>query len=141
MNPRARLARHLRRGLREGIVKLWEVADRETRAALARIAAPRRPVALEEFDTDGAMAVGLGYRPFGYRGRLVVFWTDPSSVASEGHDLGWSDAHEGPLECVHLPGDHLTMLQPPQVAEAAESLAASLRKAQRLGSEAQLKAS
>jgi thioesterase domain-containing protein len=141
MNPRARLTRHLRRGLLEGIVKLWEVADRETRAALARIAASRRPVPSEEFDTDGAMAVGLGYLPHGYRGRMVVFWTDPSAVASEGHDLGWAEAHQGPLECVHLPGDHLTMLQPPQVSAAAESLAARLRQAQRLGSEGQLEAS
>jgi non-ribosomal peptide synthetase component F/thioesterase domain-containing protein/acyl carrier protein len=141
MNPRARLARHLRRGLREGIVKLWEVADRETRAAVARFSAPRRAVAPEEFDTDGAMAVGLGYRPMGYRGRMVVFWTDPSAVASDGHDLGWAEAHEGPLECVHLPGDHLTMLQPPHVVEAAESLAERLRQAQRGGSEGELRAS
>jgi thioesterase domain-containing protein len=98
-------------------------------------------VAPEEFDTDGAMAVGLGYRPTGYRGRLAVFWTDPSAVASEGHDLGWAESHEGPLECVHLPGDHLTMLQQPQVAEAAESLAERLRQAQRGRSEGQLRAS
>ena len=94
MNPRARLARHLRRGLREGIVKLWEVADRETRAAVARFSASRRAVAPEEFDTDGAMAVGLGYRPTGYRGRMVVFWTDPSAVASDGHDLGWAAGYQ-----------------------------------------------
>jgi amino acid adenylation domain-containing protein len=141
MNPRARLARQIRRGLREGIVKLWEIADRETRAAVARIAASRRPVPLEEFDTDGALAVGMAYRPYGYRGRMVVFSTETSAVASEGSDLGWAQAHDGPLECVHLPGDHLTMLQPPQVKEAAESLAARLHKAQRRGSEGELKAS
>jgi thioesterase domain-containing protein len=133
MSPRARMGRHLRRGFREGMAKLWEVADREARLAVTRVTARWKEMSADQFDTDGALAVGLRYRPGGYPGALVVFWTDSSAAASEGPSLGWSEAHQGPIECVHLPGDHLSVLQQPQVAEAAAAVASRLRQAQRSG--------
>jgi thioesterase domain-containing protein len=130
MHPRARMGRQFRRGFREGLAKLWEVADREARSAVGRVTTRWRVMAADQFDTDGAMAVGFRYRPHGYPGPLTVFWTEPGAEAAEGPELGWSQPHRGPIECVRLPGDHLSMLQQPQVAEAAAALAERLHRAQ-----------
>ncbi|PZR91140.1 MAG: hypothetical protein DLM67_16785 [Candidatus Nephthysia bennettiae] len=131
MNPRARMGRHLRRGFREGVAKLWEVADREARSAVTRVTARWREMAPDEFDNDGALAVGLRYQPHGYGGPMIVFWTDSSAAAAQGQELGWSQAHGGPIDCVHMGGDHLSALQQPQVAAAAAALAERLRAVQR----------
>jgi amino acid adenylation domain-containing protein len=130
MNPRARLRRQFRRGFREGVAKLWEVADRQSLVTAVRVAGRRPRPAQEEFDVDGAFHVAMRYRPRDYQGRIVVFWTDSSATASDGDDLGWAQSHEGPLERVHLAGDHLTLLQEPQVTAAAEAIAYCLREAQ-----------
>jgi amino acid adenylation domain-containing protein len=142
MSLRARLGRQFRRGFREGVAKLWEVADRHTLGAAVRLAGRRPKPVPEEFDVDGAFELAMRYCPRGYSGRIVVFWTDSSAAASDGNnDLGWSRSHEGPLERVHVPGDHLTLLQEPQVAVAAEAIAGSLGEAHGLPSGDRLKAS
>jgi surfactin family lipopeptide synthetase A len=130
---RARLGRQLRRGFGEGTAKLWEVADRETRAALRRAIWNSAEIAPDEFDHDGATAVGLMYRPGPYDGPTVLFTTGVSRAASQSLQLGWEEVVGlglAKLEVRQVPGDHLTMLKEPNVAVLAEALALSLRKAQ-----------
>jgi amino acid adenylation domain-containing protein len=130
---RARLGRQLRRSFGEGTAKLWEVADRETRAALRRVIWSSAEIAPDEFDHDGAIAVGLMYRPGPYDGSTVLFTTAVSRTASQSLQLGWEEVvgrRLNTLEVREMPGDHLTMLKEPNVAVLAEALAFSLRNAQ-----------
>src|SRR5207247_6671903 len=117
MSPRARLGRQARRGLRRGGAKLLELAGREARAAFSRVrrAAGAPPVATDEFDYEGAVALGQRYRAAGNDVPLAVFRTPPTPFTAGGESLGWAEVHRGPLACEEVPGDHLSMLQAPNV--------------------------
>jgi acyl-CoA synthetase (AMP-forming)/AMP-acid ligase II/thioesterase domain-containing protein/acyl carrier protein len=74
----------------------------------------------------------LRHRPLPWSGRLVHIW---ASDWPHGRyfDSGFAWSHLAPAGCVfhEVPGDHLTMLQEPSVAEVASLLAGELDRAQR----------
>jgi amino acid adenylation domain-containing protein len=127
MNPRARLNRQLERGFWDGLSKLWEVADREARAALTRVMGTTTSVAPDEYDHDGSIAVGLKYRPRPHGGAVTLFTTEASRTAAGSSRLGWEElTGAGHVDCHEVPGDHLSMLKEPHVGELAGTLARAL---------------
>jgi amino acid adenylation domain-containing protein len=130
MGPRARLGRQMRRSLGAGVAKLWEVADREARGALSRLLrSDSRALDDGEFDLDGAIFLTQRYQAVGHDVPLAVF-RSPLTESTDGNALGWEQLHRGPLECCDVPGDHLSMLQTPNVSVLADLLAGRLRTAQ-----------
>ncbi|WP_156754939.1 type I polyketide synthase [Actinokineospora pegani] len=78
--------------------------------------------------------VAENYHPKPYSGRVVLFRAkEPHPLTTQldprykrtDDTLGW-DEHAGALEIVKVPGDHLTMIDPPNVAVIARELRAAL---------------
>jgi amino acid adenylation domain-containing protein/non-ribosomal peptide synthase protein (TIGR01720 family) len=69
------------------------------------------------------------YTPKPYTGRITLF-RSAESVAeySQEPDMGWGKLAQGGVEIYDVPGDHLSMLQEPNVQVLAEALRACLEK-------------
>lgn len=130
--PGSRLRRQLRRGLRQPAVELRGVAGREAQADLNGLQLVSASSAPNEFDGEGAVAIGLKYRPGPYAGPIVLFTTAASRAAAERTHLGWEDVKGGPtaFDGYEVPGHPLTMLKEPYVALVADRLAGCLEQAQ-----------
>jgi surfactin family lipopeptide synthetase C len=78
------------------------------------------------------------YVPAAYSGRVVLFRSSelpadlPADAVLPPQDLGWSELVQGGVEVISVPGNHLTMVEMPQVAVLAERLQACLDRAQAL---------
>lgn len=129
LRGRAKLAAHLRQMRRRGTGHLWSVL----RARLDRLRFAR-DLALSGPDTvNGAVLVLANvraveaYRPQPYPGRIAVFraaesfWDSPEAIAQ---GLGWAAVARGGLDCIDVPGNHLTILETGNV----EALAAHLSR-------------
>ena len=69
------------------------------------------------------------YKPRFYPGKLVLFWCSEWSFrAYQDKRLGWSEIAADGLEAHVVPGNHLSMLQFPNVAIVAEKLRKCLDK-------------
>ena len=75
---------------------------------------------------EAQMVAALKYRPQPYDGKLTLFQSAYSRDTRRGDStLGWGQLTSN-VEVQSVPGDHNTMLQPPNVRILAEKLAASL---------------
>jgi thioesterase domain-containing protein len=78
------------------------------------------------------------YVPVSYPGRAVLFRSTelpadlPADAVLPPQDLGWGEVAQGGVEVISVPGNHLTMVEIPQVAVLAERLQARLNRAQML---------
>jgi amino acid adenylation domain-containing protein len=74
---------------------------------------------------------GQSYSPQSYAGHLVLFWcSDWMFRACQDRRLGWAEIAVNGLEVHVVPGDHISMLEPPHVDVLATKLKACLQKAQ-----------
>ncbi len=74
----------------------------------------------------------LGYRPKNYPGRITLFRSRfQSPFLGLGTLMGWDRVALGGVEAVHVPGGHLTVLQPPNVSVLAKRLGERLRRQRR----------
>jgi amino acid adenylation domain-containing protein len=123
----AKLAAHGRELRRRGLAHLRAVM--RTRLEKVRFA---RDLALAGPDrVNGAALVWANvraveaYRPEPYLGRIAVFraadsfWDSPEAIASA---LGWEPVARGGMSLHDIPGDHLTILEPGNVAHVAAHL-------------------
>jgi thioesterase domain-containing protein len=135
MSPAARLRRQRGRSPRQAIAKAWEVANRESRAALRRALGSQESIEPDQFDHDGSVAIRMRYRPGTFRGDVTVFSTEVSRSAGRNDTLGWDQVLPDlrRLRCHEVPGDHLSMLLEPNVQEVAVLLASCLESAQSAG--------
>ncbi len=88
----------------------------------------RRARALANIDQANANAMST-YVALPYPGRLVLFWaTDAVFRAYQDRRLAWADIAEQGLEVHVVPGNHLSIMEPPQLAYFAETLKQCLKK-------------
>jgi thioesterase domain-containing protein/acyl carrier protein len=70
------------------------------------------------------------YVPKPYAGRVTLFRSRVRPLLRlHGRDLGWGELAAGGLDVVAVPGNHETMLKPPNVERLAEALLKHLREA------------
>lgn len=116
--------RHFCRGLtKRALRKIWLLQFRSGLSETRPV-----PEALPKFLELDRQAI-RDYAPRPYQGRLTLFKANRSNLQPyiDG-DLGWSRLVAGGLEICEASGDHLTMLQEPQVRSLAEQLKARLAK-------------
>jgi phthiocerol/phenolphthiocerol synthesis type-I polyketide synthase D len=70
------------------------------------------------------------YEPPKYPGEVVMLATEGSIHALDSRTLGWDRHVTAAVEAVLVPGGHLTMLEPPNVAVLARELSERVRAAQ-----------
>jgi amino acid adenylation domain-containing protein len=124
-----RIVRQRDRGPREVLRLADEVIRREFRALLVRLHV--RPMDMRDWDWRGADKLRHKYTCRPNDAPLDVFATedtDPDKVSS----LGWDTVHRGRLRIHHVPGDHKSMVQEPNVSILAGELVRSLRSADEL---------
>jgi len=67
------------------------------------------------------------YKPKEYPGRITLFRSEESVAEARGRpDLGWGELAKGGVEIHDVPGDHISMLQEPNVQVLARRLYESL---------------
>jgi thioesterase domain-containing protein/acyl carrier protein len=81
------------------------------------------------FDLAGAAKIACRYRQPGHAVPLDLFISEGSEADTAAELLGWDKIHRGPLTVHRLPGDHFAMLEQPAVAQLAQTMIESLRKA------------
>jgi amino acid adenylation domain-containing protein len=123
---RGRLNRLSQLPARQQWAKYVEVALR----VLRRGPGVLRPApALSDFDQRGALEIECRYRQPGHQVPMHLFVTEGSAAEVAADLLGWDKFHNGPLAAEHLPGDHQTLLKPPDVERLARLMLKSLHKA------------
>jgi amino acid adenylation domain-containing protein len=127
---RERLARTLRRGPSGAARKASLVLRRNSRTLLVDLRLRRLHDDDDDYDYRGARRLTMGYRCRGHAAPLVLFLTRDQVVGTASHALGWETLHAGSLVVTEVPGDHLSMVQEPDVAILARLFADSLREAQ-----------
>ena len=118
-----RIVRQRDRGPRDALRLADETIRREFRALLVRL--HMRPMDMRDWDWRGASKLCQKYICRPNDAPLDVFATedaDPDKVSS----LGWETLHVGRLRMHHVPGDHKSMVQEPNVSILAGELVSSL---------------
>jgi aspartate racemase len=93
----------------------------------------QRPLPVRLQDTLKTLtAVSLLYRPGPYPGRIILFKAAEEGAAY-GPDpkMGWGDLAQDGVEVFEVPGDHMSILDQPRVAELADRLRSCLSAAQK----------
>jgi amino acid adenylation domain-containing protein len=120
---RSQLRRLRQRPVRERWAKYAEVARRVLRGG---------PGALwpqDDFDYRGASEIAYRYQQPGHEMPVHLFVSE-GFAADKGADLlGWDVFHKGTLTVERLAGDHVTLLDLPEVEQLARMMLESLRKA------------
>jgi thioesterase domain-containing protein len=60
---------------------------------------------------------------------MQLFVSDVTAADSKADRLGWDEFHQGTLTVHRLRGDHLAMLEPPEVQHLAHTMLESLHQA------------
>jgi len=138
----ARLLAHGRRVLLEGPGYLLDAPRRKLDALrhgyetlrlilFGRMGRPAAARTVEAFVAGNVLAANA-YRPKPYPQRLTVIraadnlFDSPESIAT---GLGWNSIAEGGLDLIEVPGDHLTIMDPPWVTQLAKELRAAIDRA------------
>jgi len=82
------------------------------------------------YDIRGAIALARRYERSGHDVPMHAFVTQGSAADTGSESLGWADFHNGVLTVHRLAGDHLTVLDQPQVEEVVRMVLKSLRETQ-----------
>jgi thioesterase domain-containing protein len=83
----------------------------------------------EDFDYRGATEIGCRYQQPGHEVPMHLFVTEDSAAYVEADLLGWGEFHKGTLTVRRLAGDHVAILDLPEVEQLAEMMLESLREA------------
>jgi thioesterase domain-containing protein len=59
---------------------------------------------------------------------MQLFVSDGTAAVAKADRLGWDEFHKGTLTVHRLGGDHVTMLELPEVKQLARTMLESLRK-------------
>jgi amino acid adenylation domain-containing protein len=71
------------------------------------------------------------YTPQRYAGKITMLWcSEVSTRCYRDRRLAWSEFADGGLEVHAIPGNHMTMLEPPHVEGMAATVSACLKKVQ-----------
>jgi amino acid adenylation domain-containing protein len=81
------------------------------------------------FDYRGATEIACRYQQPGHEMPMHLFVSEGFAAYMQLDLLGWDDVHKGTLTVDRLGGDHVSLLQPPEVEQLAEMMLESLRKA------------
>jgi hypothetical protein len=77
-------------------------------------------------------AVSLLYRPEPYPGRITLFKAaEEEAEFGPDPELGWGGVARGGVEVFEVPGDHISILDQPRVAELADRLRGCLEATQK----------
>jgi len=76
--------------------------------------------------TGGCFQAGRAYRPQPWQGRLILIRASRVLRPVDDPSLGWSAIAGTGLELIWTPGDHLSMIRPPDVAGLAQRIEAIL---------------
>jgi thioesterase domain-containing protein len=71
----------------------------------------------------------LSWLPPGHEVPMHLFVSEASAADAEADLLGWDEFHKGTLTVDRLAGDHVTLLELPEVEQPARMMLESLRKA------------
>ncbi|HVT30983.1 MAG TPA: condensation domain-containing protein, partial [Lacipirellulaceae bacterium] len=83
---------------------------------------------------DTFVALNRSYKPAPFTGQLVLFRAeDRSASVDKDGTLGWGEMAQGGVIVHDVPGDHITMMRPPNVSHLARHLNDYLAKASKLG--------
>jgi amino acid adenylation domain-containing protein len=121
---RWRLRQLRRQPARERWAKYAEVALRVLRSGPSALS-PQ-----QDFDNRGATEIARRYQQPGHEVPMHLFVSERSAAYLKADLLGWDEFHNGTLTVDRLAGDHVTMLDPPEVEQLARMMLESLRKAQ-----------
>jgi thioesterase domain-containing protein len=96
---------------------LWRSVRRVCK--LLHLPVPRRMHTM----LDTFVALSRSYKPAPFTGQLVLFRANDRKV-SPGDDptLGWAEVAKGGVKIHRVPGDHITMMRPPNVSHLARQL-------------------
>jgi thioesterase domain-containing protein len=79
---------------------------------------------------DANLEALANYSPSPYPGKVTLFWCAETPLrAYEDHRTAWSTVAEEGLEVHLIPGDHMSMVEPPHVAVMAKTLQRCLARA------------
>jgi amino acid adenylation domain-containing protein len=81
-----------------------------------------------DFDYRGAGEIECRYQQPGHQVPMHLFVSEVSAAYLEAHLLGWGEFHKGPLAGHRLAGDHIGLLQLPEVELLARIMLESLCK-------------
>ncbi len=91
---------------------------------------PLTPEILEWRKNQAGLKISKAYVPGRYAGRVTVFYS--SEAPADGLQL-WADVAAGGVDAHYIPGDHLGMMQEPNVTLLARKLNECLERAQATG--------
>ena len=83
----------------------------------------------DDMDNRGAAELTCRYEQPGHEVPLHAFVSDVTAADAKADLLGWDEFHKGTLTVHRLRGDHLSMLEPPEVEHLAHTMLESLRQA------------
>jgi amino acid adenylation domain-containing protein len=119
---RWRLRRISKQPMREQWAKYREVAQRLFRTGSMWRAQP-------DFDYRGAAELVYQYEQPGHDVPMDVFVTQASADNAGSDSLGWDGFHKGTFTVHRIAGDHVSMLEPPNIEHLARTMLESLRAA------------
>jgi thioesterase domain-containing protein/acyl carrier protein len=120
---RWRLRRLRRSPARERWAKYAEIALRVLWSGSAAL----RPQT--DFDYRGAAEIACGYQQPAHEVPMHLFVSEGTAADAEADLLGWNEFHNGTLTVDRLAGDHVTMLDLPEVEQLARTMLESLHEA------------
>ena len=82
-----------------------------------------------DFDYRGATEIACRYQQPGHDVPMHLFVSEDSAADMEADLLGWDEFHKGTLTVHRLAGDHVTLLDLPEVEQLARMMLESLGKA------------
>ena len=82
-----------------------------------------------DFDYHGAAEIACRYQLPGHDAPMHLFVSDGTAFDAESDLLGWDEFHKGTVTAHRLAGDHVSILERPEVEQLAQMMIESLRKA------------
>ena len=107
--------------MRERWAKYTEIALRVLRSGALRQVG---------FDFRGATEIECRYQQPGHEVPMHLFVSEGTAADTQADLLGWDEFHKGTLTVHRLAGDHVTLLELPEVEKLARMMLESLCKAQ-----------
>ena len=127
------LARSPFEAIRHGPARIFEYMRRRTKSRA-------NPAALAKV-ISANISAEYNYVPKSYPGPLVLFWCSGWAFrAYQDTRLAWSEVAEGGLEVHVVPGNHITMMEPPNVEIVAAKLSKCLEKSRHSASKLRMPA-
>jgi thioesterase domain-containing protein/acyl carrier protein len=120
---RWRLGRIRRLPARERWAKYGEVALRVLRSGV--LWSP------DGFDSRGATEIECSYQQCGHQVPMHLFVSEVTAADAQADALGWDEYHQGSLTVDRLAGNHVALLDLPEVEQLAGMMIESLRQGRR----------